>query len=208
MPIRHMASQNQETYENGAFSPLDGQINNNKLCLYDTHHGLCLTAREKNGYEDSDFFMTVWNEERGEPEEIQYATTRGWSYPCFYSHVDATDEVKEKYEAWKQEQEAVEAKRVRSERASKLLKLRKTERKVVETHNVSPNVLIGLRKEFGGVGATGKDGDDYSTIIAFANNKRIRNKFKLNIQQQIVSWMRGEGNSYPRPLSPRQMACI
>lgn len=208
MPIRHMASQNQESYETGAFSPLDGQINNNSLCLFDTHHGLCLSAREQNGYEDSDFFMTVWNEEKGEPEEIKYATTRGWTYPCFYSHVDATDEVKAKYEAWKQEQEKKEAKRKRTERAKMLLKLRNMERKVVETHNVSSKTLISLRKEFGGIDATGKGCDDYSAIIAFATNKRIRNNFKLNIQQQIVSWMRGEGSNYPRPLSPRQMSFI
>ena len=64
-----------------------------------THVGLVLSLREANGRDDSDFYATVWNEEKGAPESIMYATTRGWTYPNGAS-IDATEEVKAKYKAW------------------------------------------------------------------------------------------------------------
>jgi hypothetical protein len=67
------------------------------LFTYETHNGLCLENRERNGYDDSDFYMIVWNPEKKAPESIEYASTRGWSYPCYGSYVDASPEVKEAY---------------------------------------------------------------------------------------------------------------
>ena len=52
------------------------------LFTYETHNGFCLENRERNGYDDSDFYMIVWNPEEKAPESIEYASTRGWSYPC------------------------------------------------------------------------------------------------------------------------------
>lgn len=52
-------------------------------------------------HDDSDFFMLWWNEEKGAPEEFCFASTRGWSYPCYGSYKDATPEVMAKYQAWK-----------------------------------------------------------------------------------------------------------
>lgn len=63
------------------------------IWTYESHNGLCIADREMNGYDDSDFYMLVWNHEKGEPEEIMFATTRGWSYPSMASYVDATPEV-------------------------------------------------------------------------------------------------------------------
>ena len=65
----------------------------------ETHKGLVVGLREMNGYDDSDFYATVWNEEKGAPEEIMYASTRGWTYPNGAA-IDATDEVKAKYDAY------------------------------------------------------------------------------------------------------------
>lgn len=73
------------------------------LFTYETHNGFCLRERERNGYNDSDFYMTVWNPETKKPEEIEFASTRGWSYPCYGSYVDATPEVKAEYEAYELE---------------------------------------------------------------------------------------------------------
>jgi hypothetical protein len=70
------------------------------LYLYETHVGLCLEDREQNGYNDSDFIMTVWNPETQAPERITFASTRGWSYPSYGSRVDATPEVRAAYEAY------------------------------------------------------------------------------------------------------------
>ena len=66
--------------------------------LVETHKGLVLELREINGYDDSDFYARVWNDEKGEVERVIYASTRGWTYPNGAA-VDATDEVKAKYAA-------------------------------------------------------------------------------------------------------------
>ncbi len=63
-----------------------------------THVGQVLALREHNGYDDSDFYALVWEPGANEPREIQYATTRGWTYPNGAS-IDATPELRERYEA-------------------------------------------------------------------------------------------------------------
>jgi hypothetical protein len=70
------------------------------LWTYETHHGLCIREREANGYNDSDFYMLVWDEQENRPKEIEFASTRGWSYPCLSSRVDATPEVLAKWMEW------------------------------------------------------------------------------------------------------------
>ena len=72
----------------------------NRFWLYDTHVGLCVAEREMNGYNDSDFYMTVYEPETNSFKEIEFATTRGWSYPCLTSRVDASPEIMEKYKQY------------------------------------------------------------------------------------------------------------
>lgn len=69
------------------------------LYMETTYIGRVLEIREENGYHDSDFYATVWDDEKGCTENILYATTRGWTYPNG-AKVDATPEVKEKFRAW------------------------------------------------------------------------------------------------------------
>jgi len=94
--------------------------------------GLCLRDREHNGYDDSDFWMTVWDAEKGAPEEICFASTRGWSYPSYGSFVDATPEVRAAYDAWKAKQDAV----WNAERAAAEKRVPKYGRTVVLNRNV------------------------------------------------------------------------
>jgi len=74
------------------------QGSSDDIWLYDTHTGLCVAQREMNGYNDSDFYMTVYEPETDSFKEICFATTRAWSYPCFASKVDAPPEIMQKYE--------------------------------------------------------------------------------------------------------------
>ena len=69
------------------------------LYMRTTHVGKVLSLGERNGYDDSDFYAVVWDDEKNAPEEITYASTRGWTYPNGAS-VDATPEVVAKHEAW------------------------------------------------------------------------------------------------------------
>lgn len=121
MPIIHMTDSMDKSYHAGAFCPIvwseprqrwttghstwtdstecDGDYSR-WLVLYTTHHGLCISEREMNGRDDSDFYMLVWDPEAQAPHEICFATTRGWSYPCYGSRADASAEVLAEYEAW------------------------------------------------------------------------------------------------------------
>lgn len=65
--------------------------------------GCVLRLGEHNWHDDSDFYALVWDEEQGEVREIEYATTRGWTYHDS-AKVDATDEVRAKAVAWQAEQ--------------------------------------------------------------------------------------------------------
>jgi hypothetical protein len=64
-----------------------------------TYEGAVLATFEKNGYDDSDFYAIVWDDEKGQTKVVEYATTRGWTYPNG-AVVDATDEVKAKAREW------------------------------------------------------------------------------------------------------------
>jgi hypothetical protein len=65
-----------------------------------THRGLVLDLHERNMYDDSDFLAVVWNPEMGRTESVEYASTRGWSYPN-HAGVDATEEVYDAWNAWR-----------------------------------------------------------------------------------------------------------
>lgn len=69
------------------------------LYIETSHVGCVLDTYERNGYDDSDFHAIVWDESEQMVKDIQYATTRGWSYPNGAS-VDATPEVKAKADAY------------------------------------------------------------------------------------------------------------
>lgn len=79
-----------------------GSSENFKLYTYETHNGLCLYEYEHNYYDDSDFMMVVWNGKKNEPEHLEFASTRGWSYPSYSSRPDATPDIQEKFAAWKE----------------------------------------------------------------------------------------------------------
>jgi len=63
--------------------------------------GRVISKREMNGYDDSDFYAYVQKDD-GTFAEIQYATTRGWTY-LNTAGVDATPEVIDAYTVWRQE---------------------------------------------------------------------------------------------------------
>jgi hypothetical protein len=66
-----------------------------KIFTRTQYQGCVLDTYERNGYDDSDFYATVWDEQSQSVKTIEYATTRGWTY-CNGASVDATSEVIEK----------------------------------------------------------------------------------------------------------------
>jgi hypothetical protein len=79
--------------------------------------GCVLSTREYNGYHDSDFYATVWDEEQGCVREIEDGTTRCYA-PSKYSRADATPEVIAKARNWYASNAGIRAAaRIRLERA-------------------------------------------------------------------------------------------
>jgi hypothetical protein len=73
------------------------------LYMQTTHRGLVLGTYERNGYDDSDFIAVVWNPNAGKPEDIEYASTRGWSYPC-HAEIDAPPGIMAAYQDYLNEE--------------------------------------------------------------------------------------------------------
>jgi len=93
--------------------------------IVETFRGCVISEREMNGYDDSDFYAMVWDESLGKFREIEYATTRGWTYLNGCT-IDATPEVAARWEALK----AAQAARFRELQAAFEAKLPKVGREV------------------------------------------------------------------------------
>lgn len=86
------------------------------LYMKTTYEGRVLSLGERNGYHDSDFYAVVWT--GSHTAQVQYASTRGWSYPNG-AWVDATPEVLEAYKAFQATQrEAAEKAREKARKAA------------------------------------------------------------------------------------------
>lgn len=71
--------------------------------LRTTHRGLVLETRERNGYDDSDFYALVWNPETRAVETVEYGSTRYWTY-LNTATADASLETLTGVEEWLAEQ--------------------------------------------------------------------------------------------------------
>lgn len=161
------------------------------IVLYETFIGLCLVERERNMYDDSDFYMTVWDETTESPKEIMFATTRGWTYPCYASSVDATPDIVAKWEAWKANKAAELRRASRHEKAIKLIALRNEMRNVAKDNNFDYCRLLRLRHD--------ACFDGYMKLFG----KKIRSNFKISLRNQLLLWLRGN-SQYSSPFSAKQ----
>lgn len=154
--------------------------------------GLCLEERERNGYDDSDFYMVYWDEVNNRPVETMFATTRGWSYPAMGSSVDATPEIRAKYEAYRAAE--AEARRKESRRCKARLHRanRNLLRSAAERHGVPYGQMVKLRRL-----------PEFTRILSLFS-VRIRNKFKLKLREQVLQWVKDPAPKYDHPLSKKQ----
>ena len=68
-------------------------------CFDVSFAGAVLDEYERNGYDDSDFYAVVWDEAEQRVKNIEYASTRWWTYANGCT-IDATEEVRAKAQAW------------------------------------------------------------------------------------------------------------
>lgn len=158
--------------------------------------GLCLFESERNMYDDSDFYMTVWDKELKAPKKICFASTRGACGAAYGSFVDATPDVLEAYNNWLLEQQKQNELNARKSQAYKLLAFRKECQKAAQGNAYKFYTLkktIGLQ--------------DTQKILNLLNG-RIRNQFKLNLKSQVLAWLSNPAPQYKTPLSNKQMQYI
>ena len=183
-----------------------------KVWTWLTHVGLCVRDREMNGYDDSDFYMLVYNPDHTDDfdmfKEIMFATTRGWSYPAMGSAPDASPEVMKKYEDWKARMERRSRRYYQAKARKEQLSL---QHKISQTAKVPYPKVINLAKTLI------PDPDTIHRlhnglvdlrIIASLFGQRVRNTFKLKLRQQVIEWMLEDAPRYETPLSPRQMSTL
>jgi hypothetical protein len=76
----------------------------NPGAYYVAHEGTTLTSRERNYYDDSDFYALYWDADAGTIGTTTYATTRGGGTDDNYVTVDPTPEVLDAVRAWQAQQ--------------------------------------------------------------------------------------------------------
>lgn len=168
---------------------------NQTVWLYETYVGKCVYQYEVNGYDDSDFFMVVYDDATDSFKHQLFATTRGYVIGGFGSSADATPEVKARYNQWVEEQRQAKRKEVRNARAIERLKLKRDISKLCKEYDLPYSKMIALRHS-----------NSIDAIVGLFGS-RIRNKFKLNLRNQVITWATSD-SQYMSPLSPRQLACI
>ena len=164
-----------------------------------SHIGLCLKDFERNGYDDSDFMMIVWDPIAHEPKTICFASTRGWSYPCYASAEDATPEVRAEYKQYLEGLERVYDIQDRAKKAKELAAYRANLRRIAREFGVPYQRLLKARKMLG---------TDLTNRLLTLFNPRIRSGFKKSLREQVIAWFREATPKYARPLSARQMECV
>lgn len=187
--------------------------------LHERYIGRVLSTGEINGYDDSDFTATVWDDEKDEPVTFTYATTRAYTYHL-YAHVDATDEVRAKFKA-RQEYRA---------RLSSVMARRNTSKArfaLARTLGVEPAAIrrleagmgyrlshiearersrysSSLAHEFGFF----RDPNPLDRVLKLATSFRagkLRSAFKKKLAEQVLTWLADPAPRYPTPLSRKQL---
>lgn len=154
--------------------------------------GKVLFLREMNGYDDSDFYATYWDDEQAKPVEVMYASTRGWTYPCG-AYVDATSEVWTSYKAYVEHQN-------RMSRAFDLRSVRKEMMSYSKKYGFETYIpLYRLMKKLS---------PDHRMGVRYLLKTNLRSGFKKSLRDQLIAWLKQEKPVYETPFSKKQLACL
>jgi hypothetical protein len=108
--------------------------------ILESYKGCVVSLREYNGYDDSDFFATVYDQVTNTFKEIQYATTRGW---CYNNGAvkDATPEIEQKYKEYQEIKRQEYLKKLAEQEALEVTKGKKLQ--VIKGRKI-PHGTIGI----------------------------------------------------------------
>ena len=193
MAVITMLNNNAESFPEGAFCSLayrPNGVDTFAVVLAEKFKGLCVMDFERNYYDDSDFFMVVWDPVEKRAFNYMFATTRGWSYPCYGSYADAPPEIVAEYTAWK----AYEARKYAVMRKRET---RKEEWKQARELNLS-------WKEFRKLSFL----EMKPALVPLLKTKNFRSEFRKNLAQQVRNWLKDDNPKFKFPLSARQVQCL
>lgn len=156
--------------------------------------GACIRDYERNGRDDSDFHMIVWDDAEGKTKDICFASTRGWSYPCYGSSVDATPEVLAKVEAY----------RIKMERSSQAADIRAARK---EAAQLAADFKVG-RDRAARLILVCIDADWKLGEVRKLFTSNLRSEFRIKLRNQIAAWLADDAPKYDSPLSVRQWPCL
>ena len=120
------------------------------------YEGCVIDTYERNGYDDSDFFATVWDEELQKVNSVLFDTTRAAS--TGWAEVDCTEEMLAEYKRLAEESPN-EVKKARDAYAAKREELRieyslEVDKRIIEMGDLVevPTISRGKNKGKGGIG--------------------------------------------------------
>lgn len=185
----------------GAYCPLDSynpaehRATHGAMVLWEEYQGLCLNDYERNGYDDSDFCMEIWDPVECRVFTITFATTRAWTYPSYGSKPDATPEVRAAVAQWRAEQAAKMLAAQRLDQAKVLREQRALVRKLAEKHGVPFLRLSKLVRS---------ERSERVTVLLKLLKSALRSEFRIKLRTQLIEWLRSPTPAYPSPFSYRQ----
>jgi hypothetical protein len=177
-------------YDQNGFNP-------EKDCLVTFGTGRVLNERERNGYDDSDFYCDYIDDE-GMYRSFQYATTRGWTY-ANSANVDADEATLAIYTAMLKRRAEITA----YENRKQAIVSRLTVRKARRTSKVSIGQFKRLRAAVGGSMAI-----KLVMLLLKLTEKRLRSPFRISMANQVRGWLDTTTPKYATPLSRKQLDCI
>lgn len=148
------------------------------------YKGVCLFKWERSEYHDSDFYMRVWDHDKGIYKDVRTGTTRG-AFPDVIETVDATEDVIKLYqEAKKQEAQKEIEKQIQFRRG--------------QYAKMKLNQEQGDRL-FDAIG----ENNWYPIFKLLSSN--IRSNFRKSLKEQILYWLSDDNPKYKSPLSNKQI---
>jgi hypothetical protein len=175
-----------------------------------TYEGKVVAEWERNLYHDSDFFCVVHEGEGADPEfrTIEFATTRAGCGKAFSTAVDAPEELKARYRAWKAECE-------------------KRAWKAVWQKDVDDLVHAGVDKDLAEAFATEYPWSFGEVLTSYRTGRRsyeaqkkaaarqlltakLRSPFKKDLRRQLCEWLRTpvRDRKYASPFSKKQWEAL
>lgn len=195
----HLLQQDFEVYDaNVPMGQRQKILGPNVYATYLEYEGLCIRDFERNGYDDSDFYMVVWDPVAKEPKTIEFASTRGWSYPCYASSPDATPEVLQDYANYQYGIEWLRDRQVFEKRIKALCDFRRLARDNAKYLGFPSYRFYRLRTLSA----------EIQEKLIWLLTANIRSDFKKKLRSQVVAWLNDPAPKYTSPLSPKQLEWV